>query len=228
MMVYNTPLKYWGYAIEYVCYTLNHTPNTNTNISAFEALTGEIPDITNAIPFYAPGVYHLTKDERKDPWSPKARPCRMLGYAPNYKNAYYILNVESGRVIVRENCIFDVTSMEQDVIEIEVDQGEDRDDIDEFDIMIDDTDNDESDNDSDVSEVEFDEVLGVPNIEFEPIEVAEDIDYGGDHPYWNPNEQYLNYLNTITPWKQDEFLNNYYSSYCDWRTMCNWFCTTPS
>jgi len=223
MIVYNTPLKYWGYAIEYVCYTLNHTPNTNNNISAYEALTGEKPDITNAVPFYAPGVYHLTKDERKDPWSPKARPCRMLGYAPNYKNAYYILNVETGRVIVRENCVFDVTSMAQDVEEIEVDQGEERDDIDEFEIMIDDSDNDESDDEDDVSEVAIEEVLGVPDLEHEPIDIEDAIDYGGDHPYWDPTELDLHYLNTITPWDQKDYIDGTntkttYSNYEDWRT----------
>ncbi len=60
MLVYNTPIKYWGYAVLYACYMLNRTPNTNTNISAYQALTNTIPDLSNAVPFYAPGVYHLT------------------------------------------------------------------------------------------------------------------------------------------------------------------------
>ena len=190
MVVYNTPIKYWGYAVNYVCYTLNRTPNSNTNITPYEALTGTKPDISNAVPFYAPGVYHLTKDERKDPWSPKARPCRMLGYADQYKRAYIILNVETGRVIVRENCVFDMTNMTQDIEEIEVNQDADRDDIDEYDIMVEDSDYEESDDESDVSdgEVEDQGVLEVTDLDEVPIEEQEGepaIDYGGDNPYWH-------------------------------------------
>lgn len=205
MTVYNTPIKYWGYAVTYICYTLNHTTNTNTNMSAYEALTGQKPDISNFVPFYAPGVYHLTNDERKGPWAPKAKPCRMLGYADQYKRAYYILNIETGRVIVRENCVFNLTEAAVEIDEIDVDQGEDRDDIDEFEIMIEDSDDEETDDDNDVSddEVENEDVLGLPDIELDPnLGVQEEFDYGGDNPYWHITNTEL----TTT-----------YSLYGDWR-----------
>jgi len=211
MTVYNTPIKYWGYAVTYVCYTLNYTTNSNTNMSAYEALTGEKPDISHFVPFYAPGVYHLTKDERKDPWSPKAKPCRMLGYADKYKRAYHILNVETGRVIVRENCVFNLTEAAVEIDEIEVDQGEDRDDIDEFDIMIDDSDNEETDDDDDVSEAEVvnEEELGLPDLAFDPnIEQEEEVDYGGDYPYWPEELWYIT---------NPEELPTTYTLYGDWR-----------
>jgi hypothetical protein len=176
MSVYHTPVKYWGYGVLYTCYTLNRTPNTNTGISAYESMTGEKPDLSNAVPFYAPGVYHLTADERKGPWSLKARPCRMLGYADEYLRAYVILSVDTGRIIVRENCRFNMTDMHPDLEEIEVNQEADRDDIDEFEIMIEDEESDaeSTDSDSDVRDVEV------------PLDVGNEevIDYGGDNPYW--------------------------------------------
>lgn len=138
MCAYFVPIKFWGYAILYVCYTMNRTPNSNTHTTSYEALTREVPDISNMVPFYAPGVYHLTQEERKGPWAPKAKPCRMLGYADGYQRAYYILNIETGRVIVRENCTFDISIDADDIDEIEVDITDNRDDVTEFDIMVDD------------------------------------------------------------------------------------------
>ena len=171
MTAYITPVRYWGHAVKYACHILNRTPNSNTNISAFEALTGEKPDMSKAVPFYAPGVYHLTNDERKDPWSPKARPCRMLGYSEDHKDAYIILNVDTGRIIVRENCVFNIAEAVKDVEEIEINLGPERDDIGEYEIMIDsnDSDNQASDN----SDVEVGDIQG-----------EEEIDYGGENPYW--------------------------------------------
>jgi len=205
MLVYNTPIKFWGYAVNYACYMLNRTPNSNTNISAYQALTNTTPDLSNAVPFYAPGVYHLTSDERKDPWSPKARPCRMLGYADEYLRAYYILNVETGRVIVRENCVFDPVAIALDEEEIEVNQDADRDDIDEFDIMIDDEDSDkeESDAGSDVS----DDVVEDVTDEVDEGENEVEIDYGGDAPYWFALREEL----------MAALHNTHYTLYDDWR-----------
>ncbi|MCP4126492.1 MAG: DDE-type integrase/transposase/recombinase, partial [Gammaproteobacteria bacterium] len=204
MLVYNTPIKYWGYAVLYACYMLNRTPNTNTNISAYQALTNTIPDLSNAVPFYAPGVYHLTSDERKDPWSPKARPCRMLGYADKYLRAYYILN----RVIVRENCIFDPVAIALEEEEVEVDQDADRDDIDEFEIMIDEEDSDveESDTNSDVS----DDVVEDVTDEVDEVENEVEIDYGGDAPYWFALREELTAI----------LYNTHYTLYDEWRNAC--------
>jgi len=188
MSAYNVPIKYWGYAILYACYTMNRTPNSNTHITSYEALTGQKPDISNMVPFYAPGVYHLTSDERKDSWVVKARPCRMLGYADGYLNAYYILNIKSGKVIVRENCTFDMSIDADDVEEILVDQSDERNDVSEFDIMIDDDDSDfdESD-DEETSDAGDDSDRG------DEMDVDET---GGEFPYWeelnySTNNNYL-------------------------------------
>jgi hypothetical protein len=73
------PLKYWDYALTMATYLIQRTPNSNNKKTPFDILTGEPPDISNMVHFYAPGVYHLTKEERRGTWDYKAQPCRMLG-----------------------------------------------------------------------------------------------------------------------------------------------------
>lgn len=176
---------------------MNHTPNANTQVSAYEALTGYAPDVSRMVPFYAPGVYHLTSDERKDPWSPKARPCRMLGYADNYLHAYHILNVETGKVIVRENCVFDISAIADDPDGYEEDRSPNRDDIDEFDKMVQDSDYEESDSD----------VSSNPDIDEDSQSDLEEDDEdptGGENPYWNA----MSYTITegrLDAWKREVF-----------------------
>ena len=152
MSAYNVPIKYWGYAVQYACHVMNMLPNSNTGISAYQSLSGCVPNVSNLVPFYAPGVFHTTKDERKsNPWAPKALPCRMLGYAEHYLNAYSILNVTTGRIIIRENCVFNISVSADDVDDINVDRTDERNDIDEYDIMLDESGSDVSDNASDNS-----------------------------------------------------------------------------
>jgi hypothetical protein len=69
----------------------------------------EVPDVSHLMPFYAPGVYHLTKKERKGrAWAFKAEPCRMLGYSEDGKHSYHVLNVRTGKVVRdRSDCVFD-------------------------------------------------------------------------------------------------------------------------
>lgn len=46
MASYNVPMRFWGDAVEYA------------------AFTGEPFDVSVLVPFYAPGVYHVSKEER--------------------------------------------------------------------------------------------------------------------------------------------------------------------
>ena len=83
MAEYGAPQKLWDYAVEYICYTLNrtHVPVTNMK-TAYEMVMNTKPDISHLVHFYSPGVYHLTKEERKGKTlAYKVEPCRMLGYA---------------------------------------------------------------------------------------------------------------------------------------------------
>jgi transposase InsO family protein len=109
MAQYNTPEKYWGYAVQCAVYLLNCTSTPqSTGKTPHEVVFKQVPDVSHLVPFYAPGVYHLTKDERKGgTWAHKAEPCRMLGYAPGEKNSYLVLNVRTGAITSRRDCIFD-------------------------------------------------------------------------------------------------------------------------
>jgi hypothetical protein len=44
-------------------YLIIRTPNSTNPLTPFEILIGEPPDMSRLVPFFAPGVYHLTKEE---------------------------------------------------------------------------------------------------------------------------------------------------------------------
>jgi hypothetical protein len=56
------------------------------------------------VPFFTPGVYHLTKEERHSTWDYKA----MLGYDELSRVCYKILTVPEGKILSRKDVIFDV------------------------------------------------------------------------------------------------------------------------
>jgi hypothetical protein len=63
------------------------------------------------VSFYSPGVYHLSKNERKALKSTltnyKAAPCRMLGFDPLSPKNFVVLDVVKGRVYTRGSCKFE-------------------------------------------------------------------------------------------------------------------------
>jgi hypothetical protein len=65
------PLHYWDYALEKAAYLIQRTPNSHNKLTPYEILTGKKPVINQLVHFFAPGVYHLTKE------GPKAKLCRM-------------------------------------------------------------------------------------------------------------------------------------------------------
>jgi hypothetical protein len=184
MKVYNTPSKYWDYAVDTACHLINMFPTAGRDISAIEELSGVRPDVSRLVPFYAPGVFHLTGDERKDPFSPKAEPCRMLGYATkHYKDAYYVLNLRTNKVVVREHCSWDISLDADDLHDTDdIDTSADRNDLDAFRDMIEETgaDSDEEDDD------DGGEGYIPPEVENEDSdsEDADDDVTGGEYPYW--------------------------------------------
>jgi hypothetical protein len=107
---YNTPPQYWGWAVLYAVYTINrtHVPKS-TGKTPYEMVYKTVASVAHLVPFFAPGVYHLTKEERKGKsWENKAEPCRMLGYSEDGKGSYIVLNVRTGRIVKdRADCIFD-------------------------------------------------------------------------------------------------------------------------
>ncbi len=107
MSVYNVPKKYWEYAVVAACYLINRSPTTGHDKTPYELVTGEKPDISLLVPFYAPGIFHLTKEERSGTFDYKAVRCRMLGYDERCKDTYVVLTIPTGSVISRKDCIFD-------------------------------------------------------------------------------------------------------------------------
>jgi hypothetical protein len=87
------PTKCWDYALTMAAYLIQRTPNSNNAKTPFEILTGEPPDISNMVHFYAPGVYHLTKEERRGTWDYKAQPCRMLGHDDLSRDCLFTVEV---------------------------------------------------------------------------------------------------------------------------------------
>eukprot|EP01034_Spumella_vulgaris_P047277 gene47277-biopygen5982 len=72
------PIKFWDYAIQLAAYVLMRTPNEKNRNSPLAVLTGVVPDIARLVPFFCPGLYHVTREERHSTWDAKALPCRFL------------------------------------------------------------------------------------------------------------------------------------------------------
>jgi hypothetical protein len=105
------PNKFWDFAVRHACLLTNYYPSSklsNNYKSPYELVNGQVPDVSNLEPFYSPGVYHLTRDERKSSnlTNYKAAPCRYLGINPQSPSNYLILDVLNKRVITRKSCKF--------------------------------------------------------------------------------------------------------------------------
>jgi hypothetical protein len=59
----NAPKYYWCYVIEYYCYTFNCMPRYDSNKSRIENFSGNKPDVSYFVPFYAKGVTHITREQ---------------------------------------------------------------------------------------------------------------------------------------------------------------------
>ena len=109
MNVYNCPLRFWDYCVDTVIYLRNRSPCAALGgMTPYEKVYGIKPDISHFVPFYAPGVYYLTKEEREqNVMANHSEECRMLGYSETQKDAYVIWVPKKNRVMVRRDCIFD-------------------------------------------------------------------------------------------------------------------------
>jgi len=107
MAEHQAPEGYWEEAVETAVYLLNRTPVKKIEWKTpYEALFNEIPDISHLVPFYSKGMYHLTKDERKNSLSQKSAECRMLGYNPYGKNQYKIIPLMGHQILNRRDVTF--------------------------------------------------------------------------------------------------------------------------
>ncbi len=93
MLIYDCPLRFWKEAIDTAIYLYYLTPNKSLNwITPWEMVYDEKPDISHLVPFYAPGLVFIAKEDvnRLHPLSQRSYECRMLGYDKEAKNAYLV------------------------------------------------------------------------------------------------------------------------------------------
>ena len=114
MSVYDTPLHFWDWAVKSAVYVINRMPSSTLGgKTPLEIATNKTVDISNLVPFYAPGLYYVTRDERIAnnkkgyTWAHKAIECRLLGYDENGKNNYAIWVPSMRKVIIRHDVMFD-------------------------------------------------------------------------------------------------------------------------
>ena len=66
MIEYGAPRNLWGYAVEYICHTINCTRVlARNNKTAYELVHGLKPDVSKFAPFYVPGIAYVSADERR-------------------------------------------------------------------------------------------------------------------------------------------------------------------
>jgi hypothetical protein len=110
MLSSNAPPNVWEYAVALAVHNLNLTPRSSLNWkSPRELVTGEVPDISHLIPFYAKGWAYKYKDEpdaRQFKFGELASNVRFLGYSKSSRNAFIVKTV-NGKIMLRRDCQFD-------------------------------------------------------------------------------------------------------------------------
>ena len=110
MAAYYAPKHLWGQAILHAVYTFNctHCPRDHDKKTPYELVFGHAPDISELVPFYAPGVFHTTDTQMGagTSYKYKAEACRLLGYSEVSKNTYVVLLVNSNYIAERTDCHF--------------------------------------------------------------------------------------------------------------------------
>eukprot|EP01034_Spumella_vulgaris_P032431 gene32431-biopygen27626 len=127
------PLKYWDYAALYAAYLLMRTPNLKNEWTPYETITRVTPSVKRLLPFFCPGLYYLTREERHSSWDPKAQRCRFLGFDDTLQTCYKIVCVPSGKILSRQDCIFDPALLREMSYEKEEPDSDDADRYIEFD-----------------------------------------------------------------------------------------------
>jgi len=89
-LLYNkAPFYLWYHAIVYYIHTYNQTPRRNETRLKDECFYGIKSDVSTAVPFFANGYVHRTKETRKDKiYSNKSEQCRFIGYADDVNWTY--------------------------------------------------------------------------------------------------------------------------------------------
>ena len=92
---YDVPEWFWWYAVKHTIWLINRSPTSNdSQESPIERVYGIKPNMDEMVPFYCPGFYYITKEERQPraDWKYKASSCRFLGYAEE-QTGYIIYDI---------------------------------------------------------------------------------------------------------------------------------------
>jgi transposase InsO family protein len=101
------PVSQWPDAALTACYLRNRAPVTGLDKTPYEMFFGRKPDVSNLRVWGARASVHLPKHLRKTKLDPRSLPGKFVGYPPNVKGWYILLN--SGEVILSRDVIFHET-----------------------------------------------------------------------------------------------------------------------
>ena len=105
-MLHNMPKKFWAEALSTAVYLRNRSPTTAVpDMTPYEALYGEKPDVAHLRQFGSTCYAHVPKDERRKLDS-KARKCILLGYGDAMKG-YRLYDESRLKVIHSRDVRFD-------------------------------------------------------------------------------------------------------------------------
>ena len=96
--------SFWAEALSTAVYVRNRCPTKLLNITPYEALLGNKPDISHLRVFGCNAYAHIPSEERRKLDS-KSKFCKLLGYGANVK-VYRLYDVEKKRVIHSRNVVF--------------------------------------------------------------------------------------------------------------------------
>ena len=104
--------KFWAEAISTAVYLRNRSPTAALeNMTPYEALMGEKPNVAHLRVFGSTCYAHVPKDERKKLDS-KSRKCLFLGYGDCVKG-YRVFDITRSRVIFSRDVLFDECKLVQ-------------------------------------------------------------------------------------------------------------------
>jgi hypothetical protein len=110
MLAAGAPDNVWEYTVALAVHNLNMTPRSNLDWkSPHEVVTGETPDVSHLIPFYAKGwayKYQDEKDGRTFKFGERASNVYFLGFPKSSRNTF-IVKTSNGKIMVRRDCQFD-------------------------------------------------------------------------------------------------------------------------
>ena len=132
------PHSYWAEALSTAAYVRNRSPTKAVqDMTPFEALTGEKPDVKHLRAFGCTAYAHVAKDERHKLDS-KTRKCIFLGYGTETKG-YRLYEPKRAKVFYSRDVVFNESSrhevereldnQEESHVELDYEDGEDNEDV---------------------------------------------------------------------------------------------------